>query len=93
MPAQRLASDAKYDDAHAYRYEAPWVMQLAGRYALHTAYWHEEFGRHHGNGCVNLAPADAQYLWTFTSPELPPGWASAHAVDEDGARGTWVRIR
>ena len=92
-PHPTLESTEKYSDKNKYHYEVPWVMGLAGRYALHSAYWHDDFGDNHGNGCVNLAPKDAAYLWDFTEPALPPGWSYANAVDEDGGRGTPVLIR
>jgi lipoprotein-anchoring transpeptidase ErfK/SrfK len=86
-----LESDGKYSPDKAYRYDAPWVMDLGNRYALHSAYWHDRFGRHHGNGCVNLAPIDARWVFDWTEPALAPGWTSAVAVE--GAPGTRVRVR
>ena len=29
-------------------------------YALHAAYWHDDFGTPRSHGCINLAPEDAQ---------------------------------
>jgi lipoprotein-anchoring transpeptidase ErfK/SrfK len=93
QPHPLLESTEKYSDADKYRYETPWVMGLGGRYAMHAAYWHSGFGRNHGQGCVNLSPKDAAYVWAFTEPSVPPGWTTINATDEDGARGTVVRIR
>jgi lipoprotein-anchoring transpeptidase ErfK/SrfK len=89
-PHPTLESTKKYSDKNKYHYETPWVMSLTGRYALHSVYWHDAFGAHHGQGCVNLAPHDAQYIWDFTEPALPAGWAYADAVD---GHGTAVLIR
>jgi hypothetical protein len=66
-------------------------MTLHGRYAMHSAYWHDDFGANAGNGCVNLAPRDALFIWQFTEPALPAGWAFVDASSD--APGTPVRIR
>ena len=29
------------------------------------------------HGCVNLSPADARWLFGFTEPKLPDGWAAS----------------
>ena len=47
-------------------------FQLA--YALHSAFWHDSFGRPHSHGCINLAPRDAKWLFEFVEPPLPAGW-------------------
>lgn len=33
--------------------------------AIHGAYWHNDFGRHHSHGCVNMSVKDSEklYLW------------------------------
>jgi hypothetical protein len=69
----------------------PWVISINGRIALHAVYWHEEFGRTKSQGCVNLAPTDAQWVWDFTSPALPPGWLRIESDEQD--QPTLVRIR
>lgn len=70
----------------------PWVMTLDGRLAMHTVYWHDNFGKPFSQGCVNLAPIDAKWLWDFTEPTLPTGWVRVES-DDDQAPGTVVRIR
>lgn len=68
--------------------DVPWVQNFTGPYALHTAYWHDEWGDAASGGCVNLSPLDARFLFDFTEPKLPDGW---HAVRrESGARVTRV---
>lgn len=32
----------------------PWVMYFYGSYALHGAYWHNNFGTPMSHGCVNI---------------------------------------
>lgn len=54
--------------------EVPWTMFYQGSYALHGAYWHDDFGNVRSHGCINLAPIDARWLFRFTKGELPSGW-------------------
>ena len=37
--------------------------------ALHTAYWHDQFGKPRSRGCVNLAPRDARWLYYWSDPQ------------------------
>lgn len=72
--------------------EVPWVAYYDGSYALHGAWWHDQFGRPRSHGCINLTPPDARWLLHWLEPALPPGW---HTVRADPARspGTLVVIR
>ncbi|HEX6272282.1 MAG TPA: L,D-transpeptidase [Polyangiaceae bacterium] len=54
--------------------DVPWVQNVTGPYALHTAYWHDNWGNLMSAGCVNLSPDDAKWLYGFTEPEVPEGW-------------------
>lgn len=58
--------------------EVPWTQFYDGSYALHGAYWHDTFGSTRSHGCTNLAPADARWLFYWTTPELPPGFHARH---------------
>ena len=71
----------------------PWTQFFSPEkgLALHTAYWHDQFGRQRSHGCVNLAPRDARWLYYWSDPQLPPGWTMAAGVVE--APGSIVRIR
>lgn len=70
--------------------DVPWTMYFEGSYALHAAFWHDRFGRPRSHGCVNLAPADARWVFMFSSPELPAGFHGMRAGRE--ALGTWVHV-
>ncbi len=54
--------------------DVPFVQYFTGGYALHAAYWHDDFGHLHSHGCVNLAPKDAAWLFAWTDPRVPDGW-------------------
>jgi len=71
----------------------PWTQFFSPEkgLALHTAYWHDQFGTRRSHGCVNLAPRDARWLYFWSDPEVPPGWTMAAGMVE--APGSIVRIR
>ena len=54
--------------------DVPYVLYFEGSYAVHGAFWHNNFGRVQSHGCVNLAPADAAWVFEFTGPDVPEGW-------------------
>lgn len=68
--------------------EVPWAMYYHRGYALHGAYWHDEFGKVRSHGCTNIPPTDAQWLFHWASPRLPEGW---HGVFERGTRVYFTR--
>ena len=43
----------------------PYVMYFYENYALHGAYWHNNFGNQHSHGCVNLSVPTSQFLFNF----------------------------
>lgn len=54
--------------------DIPYVQYFEGGYALHAAYWHNDFGTPRSHGCINVSPEDARRLFFWTEPKLPPGW-------------------
>jgi L,D-transpeptidase catalytic domain len=54
--------------------DIPYVQYFQDGYALHAAYWHDDFGTPRSHGCINLAPEDARWLFQWTEPQLPTGW-------------------
>ncbi len=59
--------------------DVQWVMYYHRRegIAIHTAYWHQDFGKPVSHGCVNLPSQDAR--WVFE-------WSAPHAFPEDSER-------
>ena len=48
-----------------------WVSYFASSgAAIHSTYWHNDFGRPKSHGCLNVAPADAQWLFRWTAPPV-----------------------
>jgi hypothetical protein len=54
--------------------DVPWTQNFSGPYAVHAAYWHDDWGTLKSGGCVNVSPIDGRTLFEFTEPALPPGW-------------------
>lgn len=57
--------------------EVPWTQNFKKPYAIHTAYWHDNWGHLQSGGCINVSPKDGKWLFDFSEPPLPAGW---HAV-------------
>ena len=70
--------------------DVPYVAYFEGSYALHAAFWHNNFGREMSHGCVNLSPLDAKRIFFWAEPKLPRGWHAVWASSEN--RGTVVHI-
>ncbi len=62
--------------------EVPWIMYYSGSYALHGAFWHNNFGRTQSHGCVNLAPNDAKAMFNWTEPRMPDNWHGVWSTPE-----------
>lgn len=46
-----------------YLEDVPWTMYFDQSRAMHAAYWRTHFGFPQSHGCVNLSPADANWLY------------------------------
>jgi lipoprotein-anchoring transpeptidase ErfK/SrfK len=80
------------DAQSAYAVEAvPHVMFFESGYGIHGTYWHDEFGLPKSHGCVNVSPADAEWLFQFAGPHLPRGWSAVFPIALEP--GTVVRVR
>ncbi len=45
----------------------PHTMYFYRGYAIHGAYWHNNFGHPMSHGCVNLSLPDAEWFYNFAS--------------------------
>jgi hypothetical protein len=82
--------DGDEDRADSFNlHDVPFVQYFHKGYALHGTYWHDDFGKTRSHGCVNLAPADAAWLFEWTDPVVPAEW---HGV-LNKERGTVVLVR
>lgn len=47
--------------------DVPWTMYYSGGFAIHGAYWHDNFGTPVSHGCVNLRVPEAKALYDWAS--------------------------
>lgn len=71
-PTGLFAIQAKYPKANMvgenYNVpDVPNVMYYSGNYAIHGAYWHNNFGVPISHGCTNVAPDHAAWLYSWAS--------------------------
>ena len=78
-------------EAHYSLEDVPYVQFFDHAVGLHGTYWHHDFGHVKSHGCVNLSPLDAKWLFGFTEPRMPAGWAASYPVSVD--EGSVVRVR
>lgn len=71
--------------------DVPWVMYFKGGYAIHAAYWHDDFGRPRSHGCINLSPIDARYTFLWAAPDVPLHWHAAYSSESLG-EGTLIHV-
>jgi lipoprotein-anchoring transpeptidase ErfK/SrfK len=45
--------------------DVPWTMYYSGGFAIHGAYWHDNFGTPVSHGCVNLRVPEAKVLYEW----------------------------
>jgi lipoprotein-anchoring transpeptidase ErfK/SrfK len=74
MPLRHMGDGILTPDLNAYELPGvPWVcfFHITG-VAVHGTYWHSDFGRPRSHGCVNVATEDAQWLYRWSLPFIPP---------------------
>ena len=71
--------------------DVPWVMYFKDGYAIHAAYWHDDFGRPRSHGCINLSPIDARQVFNWSLPDVPQDWHGSYAGEAFG-KGTIIHI-
>ena len=63
--------------------DVPFVAYFERSYAVHGAFWHQNYGVNMSHGCVNLSPLDAKWVFFFTDPQLPAGWHGVWSTDKN----------
>lgn len=64
--------------------DVPHQQYLRAPLAMHVAYWHEDFGKRKSAECLNVSPADGEWLFGWTLPQLPEGWNAVGAGRGNG---------
>lgn len=66
----------------------PYSLFFYQGYAIHGAYWHNDFGiKRRSSGCVNLRIPDAEQVYNWAGPAMPAGTGVIRAsADNPGVR-------
>ncbi len=69
-----------------------WVAYFASNgAALHSTYWHNDFGTPKSHGCLNCRPEDAKWLFRWTAPAVP--YEPGNITVNMSSPGTVLNIR
>ncbi len=72
----------------------PWICYFNSTWvATHGCYWHNDYGRRHSNGCVNMLPEDAKWVFRWTSPAANYWDFHTGADPVNGSPGTEIKVR
>lgn len=66
-----------------------WTSIFAtGGVAIHSTFWHNNFGDPVSHGCVNVSPPDAKWVFLWSSPTVSydPGMLDVTVTGEDSTR-------
>jgi len=70
--------------------DVPWTMYFHGGYSIHAAFWHDAFSFQRSHGCVNLAPRDAEWIFTWADPFIPENVKQVYIGEN--MPNTWVWV-
>ena len=85
--SQVMKGGSKELGTYYYLPNVPHNMFFYQGYAIHGAYWHNNFGQPMSHGCVNSPLAQVAELFEWTGPVLAPGSNALRAsVDNPGTR-------
>ncbi len=68
----------------------PWTCLFVGTgVAVHSTFWHNDFGSARSHGCVNVGPEDAKWIFRWTEPyvSLYPG-----DINAENYSGTKIQV-
>jgi lipoprotein-anchoring transpeptidase ErfK/SrfK len=79
-----MSSSTVSNADHAYFLpNVPFVeYYLDGGYAIHSTYWHDQFGQLESQGCINITWSDGAYLFGLTQPTVADGDIARWAIGE-----------
>ena len=82
-----MSSNTVSNADHAYYLpNVPFVQYyLDGGYAIHSTYWHDQFGLVESQGCINLTWGDGAYLFGLTQPTVADGDIARWALGDTPA--------
>ena len=86
-----MSGGSKDLGTYYYLPNVPHNMFFHQGYAIHGAYWHNNFGHPMSHGCVNSPLASVAQLFDWAGPVVPPDQNAVRATAENP--GTRVVVR
>ena len=83
--AQLMEGGSKENNNYYYLPNVPFNMFFYKGYAMHGAYWHNDFGKPRSHGCVNMRPEDAKSLYYWIAPQAE-AWGISATKSSPGTR-------
>lgn len=72
----------------------PWICYFDRTWvATHGCYWHNDYGRRHSAGCINLHPEAAKWIFRWTTPTADYYAFRTLANPDAGQPGTHITVR
>ncbi len=81
--SQTMKGGSKELGTYYYLPNVPYNMFFHKGYALHGAYWHNNFGNPMSHGCVNEPIANAAQIFEWAGPTLPTGQNAVRSSPEN----------
>ncbi|HVN55355.1 MAG TPA: L,D-transpeptidase [Anaerolineaceae bacterium] len=70
-----------------------WTMLFTGEgVAIHSTFWHNDFGVTRSHGCVNASPEDAKWVFRWTSPVVTYDPGDSYDPKKSVAGGSTVEV-
>ena len=88
--SQAMSGGSKELGTYYYLPNIPNNMFFYKGYAIHGAYWHNNFGQPMSHGCVNSPLASVAQLFDWAGPVVPAGQNAVHATAENPGTRVWV---
>lgn len=86
--SQTYRGGSKARGDYYYLPNVPYSLFFYEAYAIHGAYWHNDFGiKRRSSGCVNLSIPNAEKIYNWAGPAMPAGAGALNASsDNPGVR-------
>ena len=87
---QRMTGGSKALGTYYYLPNVPHNMFFYQGYAIHGAYWHNNFGNPMSHGCVNEPLANAEEIFEWAGPVVPEGTNVVRSTPENPGTRVFV---
>jgi lipoprotein-anchoring transpeptidase ErfK/SrfK len=75
--SQAYRGGSRLNGTYYYLPNVPYSLFFHRGYAIHGAYWHNDFGiRPRSHGCVNMRNSDAKEVYEWATPSMPAGFTA-----------------